>query len=100
MVWDLSSEICASCSSSYTGETCHYFETRIEKHIKKDNTSHSFKHLHSTTTCFDSYNSLSIKIIDKAYSKLDLKIKEGLQINCTGPNVNALQNHLALTLSL
>ena len=70
------------------------------KNIKKDNTSHIFKHLHSTTIRFHSYNSLSIKMIDKAYSKLDLKIKETLQIKCTGPNVNALQNHLALTLSL
>ena len=30
---------CASCSSSYIGETCH-FKTRIEEHIKKDNKSH------------------------------------------------------------
>ena len=38
----------------------------IEEHIKKDNKSHIFKHLHSTATCFDSYNSLSFKTIDKA----------------------------------
>ena len=30
---------CASCSSSYIGETCHHFKTRIEEHIKKDNKS-------------------------------------------------------------
>ena len=57
-----------------------FFKTRIEEHIKKDNKSHIFKHLHSTTTCFDSYNSLCFKIIDKANSKLDLKIKEALHI--------------------
>ena len=45
---------CASCSSSYIGETCHHFKTRIEEHIKKDNKSHIFKHLHSSETCFDS----------------------------------------------
>ena len=55
---------CASCSSSYIGETCRHFKTRIEEHIKKDNKSHIFKHLHSTTICFDSYNSLCFKIID------------------------------------
>ena len=55
----------ASCSFSYIGQTCCHFKTRIEKHIKKDNKSHIFKHLHSTTTYFDSYNSLSFKIIDK-----------------------------------
>ena len=91
---------CASCSSSYIGETCRHFKTRIEEHIKKDNKSHIFKHLHSTTTCFDSYNSLCFKIIDKANSKFDLKIKEALHINWRKPNLNAQQNHLALTLSL
>ena len=72
---------CASCSSSYIGETCCHFKTRIEEHIKKDSKSHIFKHLHSTETCFDSYNSLCFKIIDKANSKFDLKIKEALLIN-------------------
>ena len=72
---------CASCSSSYIGKTCHHFKTRIEEHIKKDNKSYIFKHLHSTATCCDSNNSLSFKIIDKANSKFDLKIKESLHIN-------------------
>ena len=91
---------CASCSSSYIGKTCRHFKTRIEEHIKKDNKSHIFKHLHSTATCFGSYNSLCFKIIDKANSKLDLKIKEALHISWRKPNLNTQQNHLALTLSL
>ena len=53
--------------------------------------SHIFKHLHSTTTCFDSYSSLSFKVINKGNSKLDLKIKEALQINWRKPNLNAQQ---------
>ena len=91
---------CASCSSSYIGKTCRHFKTRIEEHIKKHNKSHIFKHLHSSATCFDSYNSLSFLIIDKAKSKFDLKIKEALHNNWRKPNLNAQQNHLALTLSL
>ena len=91
---------CASCSSSYIGEICRHFKTRIEEHIKKDNKSHIFKHLHSTATCFDSYNSLCFKIIDKANSKFDLKIKEALHVNWRKPNLNAQQNHLALARSL
>ena len=91
---------CASCSSSYIGETCRHFKTRIEEHIKKDNKSHIFKYLHSTTTCFDWYNSHSFKIIDQANSKCDLKIKDPLHINWRNPNLKAQQNHLALTLSL
>ena len=65
-----------------------------------DNKSHIFKNLHSTTTCFDSYNSLSFKIIDKTNSKFELKIKEALHTNWRKPNLNTQQNHLALTLSL
>ena len=90
---------CAMCSSSYIGETCH-FRTRIEEHIKKDNKSHIFKHLHSTATCFDSYNSLCFRIIDKANPKFDLNITEALHFNWRKPNLNAQQNHLALTLLL
>ena len=67
---------CASCSSGCIGKTCRHFKTRIEKHIKKDNKFDIFKHLHPTATCFDSYNSLCFKIIDKANSKFDLKLKK------------------------
>ena len=80
---------CSSFSSSYIGKTCHHFKTRIEEHIKKDNKSHIFKHLHSTATCFDSFNSLCFKIIDKGNSKFNLKIEEALHINWRKPNLNA-----------
>ena len=91
---------CASCSSSYIEETCRHFKTRIDENIKKDNKFHIFKDLQPTATCFDSYISLCFKIIDKANSKSDLKIKDALHINCRKPKLNAQQNHLALTLSL
>ena len=68
----------SGCSSSYIGKTCCHFKTRIEEHIKKDSKPGIFKHLHSTTTCLDSYNSLCFKIIDKANSKSDLKIRKAL----------------------
>ena len=88
------------CSSSYIGKTCCHFKIRIEEHIKKGNKSHIVIHLHSSETYFDLYNSLCFKIIDKSNSKFDLKIKEALHINWRKPNLNAQQNHLALTLSL
>ena len=65
----------------YIDQTSPSFKTKFAEHIKKYNKSHFFKHLHSTTKCFDSYNSLSFKILDKAKSKFDLKIKEHLHIN-------------------
>ena len=89
---------CASCNSSYISETFCHFKTRIEEHIKKENKSHILKHRHSTATGFDSYNSLCFKIIVKANSKFDLKIKEAVHINWRKPNLNGQQNHLALTL--
>ena len=49
---------CASCSSSYIGQSCCHFKTKIQEDIKKDSKSHIFKNLHFTTTCFDSYNSV------------------------------------------
>ena len=65
--------------------------------ISRDNKSHIFKDLHPAATCLDS---LCFKVIDKASSKVDTKIKKALHINWRKPNLNAQQNHLALTLSL
>ena len=90
-------ELCVTLAHGATKES---FKTRIEEHIKKDNKSHVFKDLHSSETCFDSYNCLCFKIIYKANSKLDLRIKEALYINWRKPNLNAEQNHLAPNLSL
>ena len=70
------------------------------RNIPKTITSLIFLNIYYTATCFDSYNSLCFKIIDKTNSKFDLKIKEALHINWRKPNLNAQQNHLALTLSL
>ena len=91
---------CGSCSSSYIGEICSHFKTRIDEHIKKDSKSHVFKHLHSIVTCFDSFNSLCFKVIDKVNYEFVLKIKEASHINWRKPNLNAQQNDLARTRSL
>ena len=48
----------------------------------------------------DSCNSFTFKIIDKANSKFDLKIKDALHINWRKPKLNAQQNHLDLTVLL
>ena len=59
------------------GKTCRHYKTRIEENIKKNNKSHISKHLHSTAKCFESYNSLCFKLIDKANSKLVVCIGGG-----------------------
>ena len=59
-----------------------------------------FECLHSTTTWFESFNSLCFKVTDKAHSEFDVEIKEYLHINWIKLNLNAQQNNLALTFSL
>ena len=91
MIWNLSQYInffCVSCSSSYIDESYRNFKTRIEKHIKMITGLIFVKHLHSTFSCFDSYNSVCFEITEKGNSILDLKIKKSLHIswrkyNCT-----------------
>ena len=88
------------CSSSSIGEICCHFKTRIEKHIKKIE-SLIFLNIytppqHALTHIID----FVLKIIDKANSKFNLKTKEALHINWRKPNLNAQQNHLALTILL
>ena len=67
--------------------------SQTQEHIKKYIKSHFFKHLHSTATCIDSYNSLCFKIIDKVNSKFDLKIKEAVNINCGKCTTKPLSSH-------
>ena len=68
--------------------------------ISKRITSLIFLNIYTLLKRALTHISLCFKIIDKANSKFDLKIKEALHINWRKPNLNAQQNHLALTLSL
>ena len=54
--------------------------------------------MHSSATWFDSNNSLSFQVFEKAKFKFDLKIKEALYINWRKPNLTTQQNHLDPTL--
>ena len=68
--------------------------------ISKRITSHILLNIYTPPQHVLTHIILCFKIIDKANSKFDLKIKETLHINWRKPNLNAQQNHLALTLSL
>ena len=70
------------------------------RNISKRMTSLIFLNIYTPPQHALNHNSLCFKIIDKANSKFDLKIKLALHINWRKPNLNAQQNHLALTLSL
>ena len=68
--------------------------------ISKRTTSFIFLNIYTLPQHALTHTTLCLKIIDDANSKFDLKIKEALNINWRKPNLNALQNHLALTLLL
>ena len=62
--------------------------------LKNNIKSHIFKDLISAATYLTHMIVwFSFKIIEKANSKFDLKIKEALHINWRKPNLNAQQNH-------
>ena len=91
---------CASCSLAILGKHVLILKLGL-RNISKRITSHIFSNIYTPPQhAFDSYNSLCFKKIDKANSKFDLKIKEAWHINWRKPNLNAQQNHSAVTISL
>ena len=70
LVYDITG---TSCSISYVTKIC-YFNTRL-RNMKKDNKSQAVQYSYSNRTCFDWDNSFSFKMIYKACSKVNLKIK-------------------------
>ena len=76
---------CASCSSSYIGETCCYFKTRIEEYIKKDNKSY----------ILNIYTEPQYALTRMILFLLKYLIKLTVHINSRKRNLNAEQNHLA-----
>lgn len=70
------------------------------RNIKLDNNFQVFMDSNSNAACFDWYNCLSFKTINKASTKFDLKSKMLYIFIGKKTNLNAHQNHLALTPSL
>ena len=90
---------CAGCNSVYVGETCRHISTRIREHLFTDKNSHIFKHLKSSKTCRNSCNDSCFKIIDRAKSYHQLKVKEALHILWEGPDLNKQVQHYNFSLT-
>ena len=90
---------CAGCNSVYVGETCRHISTRIREHLFTDKNSHIFKHLKSSKTCSNSCNDSCFKIIDRAKSYHQLKVKEALHILWEGPDLNKQVQHYNFSLT-
>ena len=90
---------CASCNSCYVGETSRHLSTRIREHLNRDKASHIFQHLQQSEACRNSCSAECFKVIDRATTKFQVKIKEALHISWEKPSLNKQLYHVNLTLS-
>ena len=83
---------CGCCNASYIGETSRHLSTRVKEHLESDKESAVYKHLHAKTRqsrlCKRKSNADSFIILDKAATKYQLRIKEGMYIKRDTPELN------------
>ena len=85
--------VCASCNSSYVGQTHRYLTTRIDEHFGKDKKSHIYQHLMSSVDCLNACSRHCFSILDTARTKHQLHIKESLFISWLKPTLNKQKSH-------
>ena len=79
--------VCSNCNVSYVGETERNLSLRIKEHFK-DKNSHVYKHVNSSETCKEYCTDNCFSILDRANTKHQLRIKEGLYIRWEQPALN------------
>ena len=72
--------VCASCNTSYVGQTCRHLATRIDEHFGKDKKSHIYQHLMSSKDCLDKCSKDCFSVLDTANTKHQLRLEESLYI--------------------
>ena len=45
--------VCATCNASFVGQTHRYLTTRFDEHFCKDQNSHIYQHLMSSSNCLN-----------------------------------------------
>ena len=71
----------------------------IREHLNRDRASHIFQHLQQSEACRNSCSAECSKVIDRATTKFQVKIKEALHISWEQPSLNKQLYHVNLTLS-
>ena len=79
---------CACCNAAYIGETSRHLGTRIREHLVTDKQSHIYKHLNSSSNCKQLCNEDCFSILDHGKTKYQLRIKEGIHIGWSKPELN------------
>ena len=90
---------CPSCRASYVGETTRRLAIRIEEHLSSGKGSVIFEHISQNENCkIACKNQENFKIIDKANSEFQLKIKEAIHITLIKPALNKQIKHERLNI--
>ena len=81
---------CANCNVCYIGETARHFVIRKKEHLSSDQSSAVYKHIHDVENgaCKAACNNDCFTILDRAPTKYQLRIKEGLLIRRDQPILN------------
>ena len=80
--------ICANCNVCYVDETSRHLATRIKEHLRKDKTSHIFKHLEENDDCRVACTDGCFSILDRAGTTYGFKLKEAIHISLLKPGLN------------
>ena len=79
---------CASCNTSYVGQTHRHLTTSIDEHFGKDKKSHIYQHLMSSADCLNICSRDCFFILDTTITKHQTRIKEGLFISWLKTTLN------------
>ena len=79
--------VCASCNAGYIGETERHLSVRIKEHFK-DTNSHVFVYINASLECKEACNEFFFSIVDRAATKHQLRLKEGIYIKWQQPALN------------
>ena len=85
--------VCASCNASYVAQTNRHLATRIDEHFGKDEKSHIYKHLMSSTDYLNAFSGDCFSILDTTRTRHQLRIKGSLFINWLKPISNKQKLH-------
>ena len=79
--------------------TCAMLSTSLPVYLNRDRASHIFQHLQQSEACRNSCSAECFKVIDRATTKFQVKIKEALHISWEQPSLNKQLYPVNLTLS-
>ena len=80
--------LCASCNTSYVGETYRHISARTHEHLKTDKGSNIYRHLLKNLQCKSICGENCFSILDSVRTKYTLKLKEGTYIKWLKPSLN------------